>query len=96
MIIIRNKRPPLDSKLLEKQDITVIDQAPMSDYTTFRLGGNCRTLLSCQTSDQIQKAIAHCVQNNYEFILIGGGSNLVVADFGMFSSMCSLISLARY
>lgn len=72
----------MDLAVLENLDITVQVQAPLSDFTTFHLGGTCPALLSCQTPTQLEKAIQSCLAENIPFILIGGGSNLVVSDQG--------------
>jgi len=73
----------LDLAVLENFDIAVQYQAPLSDFTTFRLGGTCPALLTCHTPDQLQHAIQLCSEGNGKFILIGGGSNLVVSDSGI-------------
>lgn len=73
----------MDLAVLANFDIDVKHQASLSDFTTFRLGGNCPALLSCQTPKQIEKAIQSCVEQNIKFILMGGGSNLVVSDDGI-------------
>lgn len=83
-------RPPpgikevlLDLAVLENFDIAVQHQAPLSDFTTFRLGGICPAVLTCRTPDQLQYIIQLCAEENIKFILIGGGSNLVVSDSGI-------------
>ena len=53
---------------------------PLSQYTTFRLGGNCPCLISCQTPEELESVIKRVVGERLPFILIGGGSNLVVSD----------------
>ena len=57
--------------------------APLADYTTFRLGGPCPALIACATPEQLKLAIGvlHTAQQN--FALIGGGSNLLVSDQGL-------------
>ena len=72
----------MELAVFENFDIAVVVQASLSDYTTFRLGGTCPVLLSCQTPDQLEQAIKHCNDANIQYILIGGGSNLVVSDQG--------------
>lgn len=57
--------------------------ARLEDYTTFRLGGPCRALIPCETPEQLESAVKYLVKENYPFILIGGGSNLVVSDDGL-------------
>ena len=57
-----------------------LDHHPLSEYTTFRLGASCRGIIHCQTPAQLEKTIQCLVQEKKKFILIGGGSNLVVSD----------------
>ena len=68
---------------LKNFNIPVFSDAPLSDFTTFRLGGPCPALLSCRTAQQLKEAVRFCHKEKKEFILIGGGSNLVVADDGV-------------
>lgn len=57
--------------------------ARLSDVTTFRLGGSCPVLLTCQNPRQLEHTVQFFAQENLDFILIGGGSNLVVSDEGV-------------
>ena len=63
--------------------LNVQNNARLEDYTTFRLGGPCRALITCETPQQLESAVKHLVKEQFPFILIGGGSNLVVADEGL-------------
>ena len=53
---------------------------PFRHTTTFRLGGPCRALLTCATADEVRRAVE---LTEGRFLLIGGGSNLLVADAGV-------------
>ncbi|MFA5087774.1 MAG: UDP-N-acetylmuramate dehydrogenase [Candidatus Omnitrophota bacterium] len=57
--------------------------ASLSDYTTFRLGGPCPCLLTCQTPSQLERTVEQLRKENMGFILIGGGSNLIFSDEGL-------------
>jgi len=57
--------------------------AKLSDYTTFRLGGACRFLIECETPQDLIDTVLELNKSKSEFILIGGGSNLVVSDEGL-------------
>lgn len=57
--------------------------ASLADYTTFRLGGPCPLLVHCETPEDLLQAVRWMIQTQQPFILIGGGSNLVVADQGI-------------
>ncbi len=69
------------SKLINT--LTQIPHASLAHYTTFRLGGPCPLLIECNTPEQLITAITTLNANNNKFILIGGGSNLVVSDHGL-------------
>lgn len=63
--------------------VTTIPQALLSNYTTFRLGGPCLALMECHTPDELIATIQELLREHKKFILIGGGSNLVVSDHGL-------------
>ena len=71
------------SPILDQFNVPVIKQAPLSDYTTFRLGGCCRALLNCHTPQELELTVGKLIEEKLPFILIGGGSNLVVSDEGL-------------
>lgn len=73
----------LNLNVLENFDIPIQYQASLTEFTTFRLGGNCPALLTCQTPQQLERAIQSCLEGNLKFILIGSGSNLLVSDEGV-------------
>lgn len=68
---------------LAARGVGVIPGAHLADYTTFRLGGPCRCLLTCGTPQQLGAAVAALAEAGERFVLIGGGSNLLVADAGV-------------
>ena len=57
--------------------------APLADYTTFRLGGPCPALVACATLEQLTLAVGALHAAQQDFVLIGGGSNLLVSDQGL-------------
>ncbi len=65
------------------QDVPVHQDASLSDYTTFHLGGCCPLLIHCQYPQQVESIVQVLSPNDLPFILIGGGSNLVVSDRGV-------------
>ncbi len=60
-----------------------IKNARLENHTTFKLGGPCPTLFHCQTPDDLEQTILQLNQQKQPFVLIGGGSNLVVSDHGL-------------
>lgn len=55
----------------------------LSLYTTFQLGGPCRGLTTCVNTTELRRAIRAFGEVGEDFILIGGGSNLLVSDAGV-------------
>jgi UDP-N-acetylmuramate dehydrogenase len=55
----------------------------LASWTTFRLGGPCRRLISCETPEALLDALAGLRKDGAPFLLIGGGSNLLVHDRGV-------------
>ncbi|OGX24371.1 MAG: UDP-N-acetylenolpyruvoylglucosamine reductase [Omnitrophica WOR_2 bacterium RIFCSPHIGHO2_01_FULL_48_9] len=73
----------MDSTLAQKFHDQIVSGARLCDYTTFRLGGACRGLIACQIPEQLELAVKSLADARLPFILIGGGSNLVVSDQGV-------------
>jgi len=63
--------------------VNVVPRARMSDYTTFRLGGECPVLVDCPTADALTKLVRMLAEKGLPFMIIGQGSNLLVADEGI-------------
>lgn len=58
-------------------------RALMCDYTTFRLGGPCHALIECTTSSLLVETAKVLNAIGMDFIVIGQGSNLLVSDQGL-------------
>ncbi|MBE1499177.1 UDP-N-acetylmuramate dehydrogenase [Amycolatopsis lexingtonensis] len=54
----------------------------LSAYTTLRLGGPARRFVSAVTSEELVEAVRDADAAGEPVLLLGGGSNLVVADAG--------------
>src|SRR3990167_838614 len=65
---------------LKNSDIRIEQDTPLSKYTTFRLGARCQSIFHCQSPRQLEETIHALIREKKTFILIGGGSNLVVSD----------------
>ena len=55
----------------------------LSDLTTFRLGGPAPDLLTASTARDVQDAVGGADRAGTGVLVLGGGSNLVVADRGI-------------
>ncbi|MBL8014016.1 MAG: FAD-binding protein, partial [Candidatus Omnitrophica bacterium] len=68
-----------------------IPLARLENYTTFQLGGPCKLLVECPTPESLMACVQEFHRQSMPFILIGGGSNLVVSDEGL---PCAVIRYA--
>jgi UDP-N-acetylmuramate dehydrogenase len=58
------------------------ENIPLAPLTTFRIGGPARYFVEAKTSADVQEAVAFAHANNLPLFVLGGGTNLVVADSG--------------
>jgi len=56
--------------------------APLAEYTTLRLGGPARRFVTARTSDALIDAVRAADGAGEPLLVLGGGSNLLVADEG--------------
>lgn len=56
--------------------------APIAPYTTFGIGGPADILVEVYTERALQQVVREAVANKLRWLLIGGGSNLLVGDTG--------------
>lgn len=54
----------------------------LAEYTTLKIGGKARFLLSAKCEDEIFEAVRFAERNNLEIFILGGGSNVLIADKG--------------
>ena len=54
----------------------------LADYTTVRLGGPARGFVRASTEEELIEAVRAADASGEPVLVLGGGSNLVVADEG--------------
>ncbi len=59
------------------------ENQPLSNHTTFKLGGPCPLLIDNPDADQLPKIIRTLAKKGIPFLVIGQGSNLVISDAGL-------------
>lgn len=59
------------------------ENEPMAKHTTFKIGGNARVVVYPENDEQISAIVKCAKQNDIRLIVIGNGSNLLVADEGI-------------
>jgi UDP-N-acetylmuramate dehydrogenase len=58
------------------------ENKPLAPFTTFRVGGPARWFVEATSEDQIAEATAWAREKKLPLFVLGGGSNLLVADAG--------------
>ncbi len=56
---------------------------PLKNITTLQIGGPAKKFVSIHTEEELTEAIQYAKQNNMDYLVIGGGSNLLVSDQGI-------------
>ena len=64
------------------RDVTVREQVALAGYTTLGLGGPAARFIEAGTDQQVIAAVAAADRRREPVLVLGGGSNLVVADAG--------------
>lgn len=63
--------------------LSIREQVPLCDYTTFRLGGPCRVLIDQPPAAILPEVLRELQAAGLPSLTIGQGSNLVVSDQGL-------------
>lgn len=64
-------------------DGSVFINEPMKKHTTFRIGGSADILVKPSDIEQIKKLCVECQKQNAPYVVLGNGSNVLVADEGI-------------
>jgi UDP-N-acetylmuramate dehydrogenase len=67
---------------IENIPMQLQENVPLAPLTTFRLGGPARFFVEAASSGDVQQAVAFAESKKLPLFVLGGGSNLVVADSG--------------
>lgn len=65
-------------------------QEPLSEHTTFRIGGPADFYLMPETQEQIIAIVTYCKRYQIPYFFLGNGSNLLVSDEGYRGVIISL------
>ena len=61
----------------------VLTDEPMSKHTTFHIGGKADYLIKIKSTEDAEKALKVCRENNIPVFILGNGSNILVGDKGI-------------
>ncbi len=84
-----NYQPLID--LAQSLGCVVTQQAPMTEATTFRIGGPADLLIDLPSAEIVGRVIAACNREHIPYLFIGNGSNLLVGDKGIRGAVLRLM-----
>lgn len=61
----------------------ILYDEPMSNHTTFKVGGPCDVMIKPTSEEEIINAFKLIKENNLPYLIIGNGSNLLIKDGGL-------------
>ncbi len=70
-------------ELCSKRGIELIKNAPLSEYTTFEIGGKCDFLVKPDSFGSLRDVLLFCRDNDIKYYILGKGSNVLVSDEGL-------------
>ncbi len=62
--------------------LTIEENVPLAPLTTLQIGGKARFFVCAETEDQVSEAFQFAEKNGFELFILGGGSNVLIADQG--------------
>lgn len=60
--------------------MNIIDNAPMSKYTSFRCGGRAKRLVICESVSELEQVMNEIAESKEEYLFLGNGSNTLFLD----------------
>ncbi|HVH89235.1 MAG TPA: UDP-N-acetylmuramate dehydrogenase [Terriglobales bacterium] len=60
----------------------IVENVPLAPYTTLQIGGPARYFIEARSETEITNALSYAADRSLDVFVLGGGSNLVVADAG--------------
>lgn len=70
------------SALCGKLGCKLETDSPLSDHTTFRLGGMCSVLISVNSAGSAAELLKYLREKEIRYAVLGRGSNIIAADEG--------------
>ena len=63
-------------------NFTIQENVSLAEFTTFKIGGKARLFVRATGETEIIEALKFAEQNDLEVFILGGGSNVLIADEG--------------
>jgi UDP-N-acetylmuramate dehydrogenase len=65
-----------------RSDLIIQKNVPLAEKTTLKIGGAARFFVEAKSENDVVDAIGFAEENNLEIFILGGGSNVLIADEG--------------
>ena len=75
---------------LRVRGFDVAEHAPMGERTTYKTGGSARVLVTVRSVDELRGVAGVCATTPVPVVVLGRGSNMLVADAG-FHGLCVVL-----
>jgi UDP-N-acetylmuramate dehydrogenase len=75
--------------------LNIQQNIPLAPYTTFKIGGPAKYFAEVSDEEALIEAIGYAKDNNLEFFILGGGSNILVSDKG-FDGLVIKLQITSY
>jgi UDP-N-acetylmuramate dehydrogenase len=69
-------------KLKQKIGLEILENVSLKNHTTFKIGGPAKFFVEVKSKAELFKALTACNELKLEHFILGGGSNVLVADAG--------------
>ena len=66
----------------KENQIAVLQNEPMREHTTFRIGGPADYFVMPETTEELAEVLKLCKEEKMPYFILGNGSNLLVGDQG--------------
>lgn len=76
-------------------DMELLKQEPMARHTTFRIGGPVPLMARPTNEEQVLACVRLARENQIPLVVLGNGSNLLVADEGVQAFVLDMTGLNR-
>lgn len=86
----------LTAKRLENAGIKFVENVPLSQYTTFKIGGPANLVVFPKTADEAVAALDILREDGVRIVVLGNGSNVLVADEGIDGAVVILSDMKYY
>jgi UDP-N-acetylmuramate dehydrogenase len=83
---------PTLARLAEIPNLTVLRDAPLASYTRFAIGGPADIYAETESVEAFIQALAAARASGREYMVMGGGTNLIVSDAGFRGIMLRFVA----